>query len=145
MIGLALSALSFLGGNWKLALPLIGMLALGAWGGWQYLGRVEAEDALARQNLKIIEDDNAAWTELNRKRQDFEKEVREGLGALRDEVAATRATNAEFQKRVVANENSKRALDPVERDALRVLSNNDNSDKASRRGLRPADAPSLVR
>jgi hypothetical protein len=76
------AALLFLHGNWRWAAPLAAFLAVGAWGGWQYLGRLEAERAIVDMKTKQLEDANAAWVELNEKRQRFEDEVLLGLGRL---------------------------------------------------------------
>jgi hypothetical protein len=115
------AALFFLRGNWRWVAPLAALLAVGAWGGWQYLGRIQAEQVIADMKMKQLEDANATWVELNEKRQQFEEEVLSGLGRLQHQVADLRAANAAFQSKVNANDNSKRALDPVERDALRML------------------------
>lgn len=115
------AALLFLRGNWRWVAPLAALLAVGTWGGWQYLGRIQAEQAIADMKMMQLEDANATWVELNEKRQRFEEEVLSGLGRLQHQVADLRAANAAFQAKVNANDNSKRALDPVERDALRLL------------------------
>lgn len=99
----------------------IAAVLIGLWGGWQYLGRVEAEKALADQKLKILQDANDAWSELDGKRQAFESEVRAGLATLRTTVNDLKAANTAFAAKVQSNANSRRALDPVERDALRLL------------------------
>jgi hypothetical protein len=36
-------ALLFLQGNWRWVAPLAALFAVGGWGGWQFLGRIEAE------------------------------------------------------------------------------------------------------
>lgn len=112
-------ALGFLRRNWSLVLP--GVVA--AWGAWQYVGRVEAEGALADQKLQTAVDANATWVELEDKREAFEGEVREGLKNLRNTVSDLQAANTAFAAKVQSNANSRRALDPVERDALRLLAN----------------------
>lgn len=115
------AALFFLRGNWRWVASLAALLAVGAWGGWQYIGRVRAEQSIVDMKMKELENANATWAELNEKRLRFEEEVLSGLGRLRHEVEGFRAANAAFQMRVNANDNSKRVLDPVERDALRLL------------------------
>jgi len=114
-------ALLFLQGNWRWMAPFAALLAVGAWGGWQFLGRLEAERKIVDMKMQQLEDANATWVELDEKRQRFEEEVLLGLGRLQHQVADLRAANAAFQAKVNANDNSKRALDPVERDALRLL------------------------
>ena len=117
---------------------------LGIWGGWQYLGRVEAEKALAAQQLKVLQDANDAWSELDDKRQAFEREILAGLAALRTTVSDLKAANTAFAAKVQSNANSRRALDPVERDALRLLAAPDG-DPAGGGAVRTPVAPSPVR
>ncbi len=40
--------LAFLAGNWKWLLPTLAAAAIGAWGGWQYVGKLEAQTGLAK-------------------------------------------------------------------------------------------------
>lgn len=117
---------------------------IGLWGGWQYLGRVEAEKALAAQQLKILQDANEAWSELDGKRQAFESEVRAGLATLRTTVNDLKAANTAFAAKVQSNANSRRALDPVERDALRLLAS-PGGDPAGGGAVRTPVAPPPVR
>lgn len=119
-------------------------ILLGLWGGWQYLGRVEAEKALAAQQLKILQDANDAWSDLNDKREAFEREVREGLATLRTTVSDLKAANTAFAAKVQSNANSRRALDPVERDALRLLAA-PGGDPAGGGAVRTPVAPPPVR
>ena len=119
-------------------------ILIGLWGGWQYLGRVEAEKALADQKLKILQDANDAWSELDGKRQAFEREVREGLANLRTTVSDLKAANTAFAAKVQSNANSRRALDPVERDALRLLAT-PGDDQAGGGAVRTPIPPSPVR
>lgn len=119
-------------------------LLLGLWGGWQYLGRVQAEKALAAQQLKILQDANDAWSDLDGKRQAFEREVLAGLSALRTTVSDLKAANTAFAAKVQSNANSRRALDPVERDALRLLAA-PGGDAADGGGVRTPVTPSPVR
>ena len=122
----------------------IAVILLGLWGGWQYLGRVEAEKALADQKLKILQDANDTWSELDGKRQAFEREVRDGLAALRSTVSDLKAANTAFAAKVQSNVNSRRALDPVERDALRLLAS-PGGDPAGGGSVRTPVAPAPVR
>ena len=122
----------------------IAAVLIGLWGGWQYLGRVSAEKALADQKLKILQDANDAWSDLNDKRQAFEREVREGLATLRTTVSDLKAANTAFAAKVQSNANSRRALDPVERDALRLLAA-PGGDPAGGGAVRAPVAPAPVR
>lgn len=144
MLTLGLTGGRWLLANWRTALPILAVLALAAWGGWQYLGRVEAEKALADQKLQVLQDANATWEELARKQREFQDEVRAGFASLQKETERLRADNAAFQARVNANANSKRALDPVERAALGMLSN-PGSDKAGGSAARSSAEPPPVR
>jgi hypothetical protein len=134
------AALVFLQGNWRWLAPIAALLAIGAWGGWQYVGRLEAEQAIVDMKTRQLEDANATWAELNAKREDFEREVRQGFERLSIEIGKARADNAAYAARVNSNANSKRPLDPVERDALGMLGNV-RPGPASRRAAQPA-APS---
>lgn len=144
-MGLALTAGKWLLGNWRVALPLLALLVVSAWGGWQYLGRLEAENALADQKLQTAVDANATWVELEAKRAAFESSVLEGIERLKGEVAAIHAANAAFQSKVKANANSNRPLDPVELDALGLLVRRPGGDKAGGGAVRPPVAPPPVR
>lgn len=145
MLALALTGGQWLLGHWRTALPILAVVAVAAWGGWQYLGRVEAEAELANQKLQAAVEANATWLELEDKRRAFEDEVRAGFAALSAEVAQQRADNAEFQAKVNANANSKRALDPVERAALGLLVRRPGGDKAGGGAVRPPAEPPPVR
>lgn len=136
--------LVFLKANTKWLLPALAFVVLGAWGGWQYFGRVEAEKALADQKLKVLQDANDAWSELDGKRQAFEREVREGLANLRTTVSDLTTANTAFAEKVKSNANSRRALDPVERDALRLLATPDGN-AASGGAVRAPVAPPPLR
>jgi hypothetical protein len=122
----------------------VALILVGLWGGWQYLGRVEAERALAAQQLKILQDANDTWSELDGKRQAFEREVLSGLSALRTTVSDLKAANTAFAAKVQSNANSRRALDPVERDALRLLAT-PGDDQAGGGAVRAPVAPAPVR
>ena len=122
----------------------IALLLIGLWGGWQYLGRIEAEKALAAQQLKILQDANDTWAELDGKRVAFQREVLEGLSALRTTVSDLQAANTAFAAKVQSNVNSRRALDPVERDALRLLATA-GGDPAGGGAVRAPVAPAPVR
>ena len=74
------AALLFLRGNCRWVAPLAALLAVGAWGGWQYFCRLHAEQSIADMKMKQLEDANPTWVELNEKRQRFEQEVLSGLG-----------------------------------------------------------------
>jgi HK97 family phage portal protein len=138
------AALVFLQGNWRWLAPMAALLAIGTWGGWQYLGRLEAEQAIVEMMTRQLEDANATWAELNAKREDFEREVRQGFERLSIEIGKARADNAAYAAKVSNNANSKRPLDPVERDALGMLGNV-RSDPASRRAAQPATQSPPVR
>ena len=131
--------------NWRWLLPTLGIVAALAWGGWQHLGKLEAEKVLVDQKLKQEQDANATWIELNRKREAFESEVRKGLDRLNDDVAAIHATTQQYRARVNANANSNRSLDPAELDALGLLAGGANGDKAGGRAVRPAIPSAPVR
>ena len=141
VIGFATTAAGWLLTNWRAALPILAVLALAAWGGWQYLGRLQAEEALATQKLQIALDANATWLELEDKRRAFEANVMEGLAKLTAEVEAIHASNQQFREKVNANANSGRALDSNELAALRLLVRRAGGDKAGGGAVRPADAP----
>ncbi len=126
--------------NWRWLL----LAAVAAWGGWQYVGRIEAEQAIVDMKLKQLEDANATWVELNAKREDFEREVRKGFADLSTEIGRARADNAAYAAKVNANANSKRPLDPVERDALSMFAR-PAADKAGGRAVQPAAQPPPVR
>lgn len=145
MLALALTAGKWLLGNWRTALPILAIVIVAAWGGWQYLGRVQAENALATQKLQIAIDANATWLELEDKRQAFEANVMSGLARLNDEVVAIRATNQQFRDKVTANANSNRPLDPNELAALRLLVRRPGGDKAGGGTVRPAEPSPPVR
>jgi hypothetical protein len=138
------AALAFLQGNWRWLAPMAALLAIGAWGGSQYLGRLEAEQAIVDMKTRQLEDANAAWAELNAKREDFEREVRQGFERLSIEIGKARADNAAYAAKVSNNANSKRPLDPVERDALGMLGNV-RPDQAGRRTAQPAAQSPPVR
>ena len=139
--------MGFLFANWRWLLPTLGLLGALGWGGLQYLDRIAAEKALAAQQLKILQDGNDAWRELNDKRESFEREVRAGLDRLSAQVDGLRAANAAFQDKVKANGNSTRPLDPAERDALRLLAVPGTAAGQPPRGgaVRPADPSAGVR
>lgn len=139
--------MGFVLANWRWLLPTAGLLGALLWGGWLHLGRLEAETALVEQQRKTLQDANDAWRELNRRREDFEREVRDGLGRLAAEVDGLHAANRAFQDRVKVNANSNRALDPVERDALGLLAVPGRADGNAPRGraVRPADPSPAVR
>lgn len=141
MIALGLTAGRWLLGNWR----ILALLAVVAWGGWQYLGRIEAEEALAKQKLQIALDANATWVELEDKRRAFEQNVMDGIARLNAEVEAIHASNQQFREKVNANANSGRALDSNELAALRLLMRRSSGDQAGGRPVRPADAPAGVR
>lgn len=130
--------------NWKSALPLVGLLVVAAWGGWQYLGRVEAESALVEQKLQILTDANATWLELEDKRRAFEANVLAGLDRLNADVAAIHASNQQFRAKVNANANSNRPLDPAELDALGLLAR-PSGEPAGGGAVRPPVAPPRLR
>lgn len=144
MLALGLTAGKWLIGNWRTALPILAVIAVGLWGGWQYLGKVEAQNALADQKLQILEDANATWGELARKQREFQDEVRQGFKTLTAETERLRADNAAFQAGVRANANSKRPLDPVERAALGMLAK-PGGDQAGGGAVRPPAEPPPVR
>ena len=138
------AAFVFLQGNWRWLAPMAALIAIGAWGGWQYLGRLEAEQAIVDMKTRQLEDANATWAELNAKREEFEREVRQGFEHLSIEIGKARADNAAYAAKVSNNANSKRPLDPVERDALGMLGNV-QPDPASRRAAQPAAQSPPVR
>ena len=137
-------ALKFLLSNWRTALPIVALVVVAAWGGWQHWARLDAENALATQKLQTALDANATWLELEDKRRAFEEAVLNGIQKLNSDVAAIQETNQQFRAKVNANANSGRALDANELDALGMLSNS-SGDKAGGRPLRPANAPAPVR
>lgn len=122
----------------------VAVMVVGLWGGWQYLGKVRAEKALVEQQIKMLKDANDTWAELDVKREQFQREVLEGLANLRTTVNDLREANTAFAAKVQSNVNSRRALDPVERDALRLLATPD-SDKAGGGSVRPPFASPPVR
>lgn len=114
-----------------------------AWGGWQYLGREEAEKALADQKVHILEDANKAWAERDQKRQEFEKEVREGLAKLTATQTAARTQNDNFKRSVNSNANSSTLLSPADLGDFQLLES--GGGKAGGNPLRPAGQPANVR
>lgn len=141
MLGMAATAGGWLLKNWRTALPILAVAAVGLWGGWQYLGKVRAQNALADQKLQILEDANATWGELAKKQREFQDEVRAGFKVLTAETERLRADNAAFQNTVKANANSKRPLDPVERAALGMLANPGGDKAGGGAGRPPAERP----
>lgn len=123
--------------NWK-ALAVGGVIVgVAAWGGWNAYWRADAEKALATQRLKIEQDNNAAWAERERKRQEFEQEVRDGLARLTKQVETARDTNAAFKRQVQSNADSNVPLSPADLDDLRMLKNG-RVDSAGGSPVRPA-------
>jgi len=129
--------------NWKLVavgVVLVGALSVAT---CEHIGRLDAEKALADQKTQILEDANEAWAEREKKRQAFEKEVREGLAKLTTAMTAARANNDTFKRQVNSNVANQTPLSAADLLDLQLLES--GSGKAGGDSVRPAGAPSDLR
>lgn len=129
--------------NWKLI--VVGLTIAGAlgFGTWEHVGRLKAEKALADQKVKTLEDANGAWAEREKKRQAFEKEVRDGLAKLTATQTTALTHNETYQRQVNSNADSSTPLSPADLADLQLLES--GSGKAGGNTVRPAGQPANLR
>lgn len=121
------------------------IVLVGIWGAWERDGWQRAERRIVEQQVKILTDANDTYRKVGEIAEAMDAQIAAGLAKFNESQRKIQALNDDYAKAVRSDANSKVALTPAERAALRMLSQGAVRDKAGGGAVQPADAPAPVR